>query len=152
METIAELEATHKKLTTAYNAIASTPIMTYSISDRQIVYEQRKDLQNQISRLNRRIYARKGNSEWVTLHGINFNSIRTTDRVFIVDSHTWSYGTILLIAYVDTASNILAVYDLDNPTPVTLAKSNLGTKYKVQRLGDNTAPSGYNLANFNDEK
>lgn len=154
METIAELEATRKQLSKAYTAIASTPIMTYSIADRQIVYEQRKELQNQISRLNRRIHARIGNSKWER-YTDGFSLVTSEFRVVLLadmtaSRSTWGIGTILLIAY--NADNKLGVYDLDDQTTLTLHKTTRDTNYEIQKLSANTATSGFNLANFNDEK
>lgn len=154
METIVELEATRQQLSKAYTAIAATPIMTYSIADRQIVYEQRKDLHDQISRLNRRIHARMGNSKWAKFEGV-FSDVTTEMRILVIEDmttirSTWVVGTILLISYgTDTD---LYIYDLDDRTQLSVAKSLRDTKYQVQYLSANTATSGFNLANFNDEK
>jgi hypothetical protein len=154
METIVELEATRKQLSKAYTAIASTPIMTYSIADRQIVYEQRKDLQDQISRLNRRIHARMGNSQWAKYIGA-FADVTTEFRVIVIkdmtaDRSTWVVGTILLIAFCSDTT--LELYDLDDRTQISVAKAQRDVDYEIQNLSANSATSGFNLANFNDEK
>lgn len=154
METIVELEATRQQLSKAYTAIAATPIMTYSIADRQIVYEQRKELQDQISRLNRRIHARIGNSQW-TKYISAFNEVTTEMRILVLEDmtnkrSTWVVGTILLISHCTDTE--LFIYDLDDRTQLSVTKSSRDTKYQVQYLSANTATSGFNLANFNDEK
>jgi len=54
------------ELTKSYREIARTPMTQYSFQDRQVIYEQRRFLQREIDRYNRKILLAEGKTSGST--------------------------------------------------------------------------------------
>jgi hypothetical protein len=57
---LALLIETRDELQKSYREIARTPMTQYSFQDRQVIYEQRRFLQKEIDRYNRKILLARG--------------------------------------------------------------------------------------------
>jgi len=59
-QNLATLIEIREELTNSYREIAKTPMTQYSFQDRQVIYEQRRFLQKEIDRYNRKILLAEG--------------------------------------------------------------------------------------------
>ena len=63
---LATLIEIRDELTNSYRQVARTPITQYSFQDRQVIYEQRRFLQKEIDRYNRKILLAEGKTSGST--------------------------------------------------------------------------------------
>ena len=64
-KTFSTLIEIRDELTNSYRQISKTPMSQYSFQDRQVIYEQRRFLQKEIDRYNRKIALAEGTAPWL---------------------------------------------------------------------------------------